>query len=117
MIDTPVDFGTVCRHLESGSKYMNSEDIFKDVQCIWENCYKYYDKGNYILDLVERVKENFIKYWTAAGLFTGEPRGAHGKDLTVCFCCLVHYFFFKVMELLFLNQELVKNVAFNLMML
>lgn len=72
MIDTPMDFGTICTNLEKGVKYKNSEDVFNDVQYIWGNCYKYNNKGDYILDLMRRVKKNFMKYWTAAGLYTGE---------------------------------------------
>ncbi|KAK4766365.1 hypothetical protein SAY87_008007 [Trapa incisa] len=71
VIDTPMDFGTICTDLEKGVKYKNSEDVFKDVQYIWGNCYKYNNKGDYILDLMRRVKKNFMKYWTAAGLSTG----------------------------------------------
>lgn len=71
MIDTPMDFGTICADLEKGVKYKNSEDVFNDVQYIWGNCYKYNNKGDYILDLMRRVKKNFMKYWTAAGLCTG----------------------------------------------
>ncbi|PWS22611.1 hypothetical protein DKP78_17485, partial [Enterococcus faecium] len=41
IIDTPMDFGTICQNLESGDKYMNSEDVFKDVQFIWDICTKY----------------------------------------------------------------------------
>lgn len=85
MIDTPMDFGTICKHLQNGNKYMSSEDVLKDVQCIWKNCYKYYDKGNYILDLMKRVEENFMKYWTAAGLFTEERGTTQGEDFIVCF--------------------------------
>ncbi|KAK3028254.1 hypothetical protein RJ639_037588 [Escallonia herrerae] len=40
VIDMPMDFGTICSNLENGLKYMNSEDVYKDVQYIWENCYK-----------------------------------------------------------------------------
>ncbi|KAK6915929.1 Bromodomain [Dillenia turbinata] len=69
IIDTPMDFGTICGNLESGVKYMNSEDVFKDVQYIWDNCYKYNNKGDYILELMKRVKKNFTKYWAAAGLY------------------------------------------------
>lgn len=79
MIDTPMDFGTICSNLEKGVKYMNSEDVFKDVQYIWDNCYKYNNKGDYILDLMRRVKKNFTKYWTAAGLFNGQPRESSGE--------------------------------------
>ncbi|XP_008218735.1 PREDICTED: uncharacterized protein LOC103319022 isoform X1 [Prunus mume] len=73
VIDTPMDFGTICNHLENGTKYTNSEDVFKDVQCIWKNCCNYYNEGNFILDLMKRVKEKFMTYWTAAGLCIKEP--------------------------------------------
>lgn len=80
VIDTPMDFGTICSNLESGVKYENSEDVFKDVQYIWDNCFKYNNKGDYILDLMRRVKKNFTKYWTAAGLYNGQPRGTNGVE-------------------------------------
>ncbi|XP_008802897.2 bromodomain-containing protein 3 [Phoenix dactylifera] len=73
IIDTPMDFGTICHELERGHKYLNSEDVYKDVQYIWENCYKYNNKGDYILDLMKRVKKNFMKYWLAAGLYSDMP--------------------------------------------
>lgn len=65
-----MDFGTVCSNLEKGNVYMNSEDVYKDVQYIWNNCSKYNKKGDYIVDLMKRVKKNFMKYWAAAGLYT-----------------------------------------------
>lgn len=74
VIDTPMDLGTVCSALERGEKYMNSRDVFKDIQFIWENCYKYNSKGDPILDLMKRVKKNFVKYWTAAGLYYESPK-------------------------------------------
>lgn len=74
VIDTPMDFGTIYDNLEKGVKYMNSEDVFKDVQYIWENCHKYNNKGDYILELMKRVKKNFTKYWTSAGLHSEQPR-------------------------------------------
>lgn len=70
-----MDFGTICSNLENGVKYMNSEDVHKDVQYIWENCYKYNNKGDYIVELMKRVKKNFSKYWTAAGLYSEAPQG------------------------------------------
>ncbi|XP_058097709.1 transcriptional activator SPT7 [Magnolia sinica] len=73
IIDTPMDFGTICHYLEHGLKYMNSEDVYKDVQFIWKNCYRYNSKGNYILDLMKRVKKHFRKCWMAAGLYC-EPQ-------------------------------------------
>ncbi|KAL5567352.1 hypothetical protein UlMin_030516 [Ulmus minor] len=80
VIDTPMDFGTICHNLENGVKYANSEDVFKDVQYIWDNCYKYNNKGDYILELLKRVKKNFTKYWTAAGLYSGQSQGIGGVD-------------------------------------
>ncbi|KAJ9552357.1 hypothetical protein OSB04_016402 [Centaurea solstitialis] len=70
VIDTPMDFGTICNNLENGLKYMNSADVFKDVQYIWYNCLKYNKKGDYILELMKRVKTFFMKYWMASGLHT-----------------------------------------------
>nr|KAJ0185033.1 hypothetical protein LSAT_V11C900504560 [Lactuca sativa] len=72
VIDTPMDFGTICNNLENGLKYMNSADVFKDVQYIWYNCVKYNKKGDYILELMKRVKAPFMKYWKAAGLQTAQ---------------------------------------------
>ncbi|KAE9599371.1 putative chromatin remodeler Bromodomain family [Lupinus albus] len=80
IIDTPMDFGTICRRLENNEKYMNSEDVFKDVQYIWDNCYKYNNKGDYILDLMRRVKKNFMKYWASVGLYTEPSKGT--KEMT-----------------------------------
>ncbi|KAD3067384.1 hypothetical protein R6Q59_018548 [Mikania micrantha] len=88
VIKTPMDFGTICGKLESGIKYMNSEDVYKDVQYIWENCYNYNNKGDYILELMKRVKKNFSKYWSAAGLYHEQHQGdmkdgnisSHGKS-------------------------------------
>lgn len=70
IIDTPMDFGTISHNLEHHLKYMNSEDVFKDVQYVWDNCYKYNNKGDYVVDLMKRVKKNFTKYWLAAGLYS-----------------------------------------------
>ncbi|MED6195210.1 hypothetical protein PIB30_035820 [Stylosanthes scabra] len=80
IIDTPMDFGTICSNLEKGDKYMNSEDVYKDVQYIWDNCYKYNNKGDYILDLMRRVKKNFMKYWSAAGLYCEHSKGSKGAE-------------------------------------
>lgn len=83
VIKTPMDFGTICSNLESGIKYRNSEDVYKDVQYIWENCYKYNNKGDYILELMKRVKKNFSKYWSAAGLYSEQQPG---KSWYLCLC-------------------------------
>lgn len=88
VIKTPMDFGTICGNIESGVKYKNSEDVYKDVKYIWENCYKYNNKGDYVLELMKRVKKNFSKYWAAAGLYNEQQQGdlkdgnisSHGKS-------------------------------------
>ncbi|CAA2960188.1 uncharacterized protein LOC111409825 isoform X2 [Olea europaea var. sylvestris] len=80
VIDTPMDFGTICSNLEKGDKYMTAEDVFKDVQYIWENCYKYNNKGDYIVELMKRVKKNFTKCWAAAGLFGDQPQDISGVE-------------------------------------
>ncbi|XVE94185.1 hypothetical protein REPUB_Repub01dG0260100 [Reevesia pubescens] len=80
IIDKPMDFGTICNYLENGDKYKDSEDVYKDVQYIWDNCCKYNNKGDAILDLMRRVKKNFMKYWTAAGLYSEQSRGTNGAE-------------------------------------
>ena len=78
VIDTSMDFGTICSNLEHSIKYMNSEDVFNDVQYIWENCCKCNKKGEYIVYLMKRVKKKFMKYWTAAGLSIEQSRKING---------------------------------------
>ncbi|KAG8503877.1 hypothetical protein CXB51_001818 [Gossypium anomalum] len=73
VIDTPMDFGTIYSNLENSTKYMNTKDVFNDVQYIWENCCKCNQKGEYIVYLMKRVKKKFMKYWIAAGLNIGQP--------------------------------------------
>jgi hypothetical protein len=92
-----MDFGTICSNLEKGDKYMNSKDVYKDVQYIWYNCFKYNSKGDYILDLMKRVKKNFMKYWTTAGLYTELSKGSNGEDLMVLFFPINAFLFFFIM--------------------
>ncbi|XVE94184.1 hypothetical protein REPUB_Repub01dG0260000 [Reevesia pubescens] len=73
VIDTPMDFGTIWTNLRNGVKYMNSEDVYVDVECIWENCWKYTKKGDYTFYLMKLVKNKFLKYWTEAGLYSKAP--------------------------------------------
>uniref|UniRef100_A0ACD6AES5 Uncharacterized protein n=1 Tax=Avena sativa TaxID=4498 RepID=A0ACD6AES5_AVESA len=82
VIDTPMDFGTICQDLEHGNKYMNSEDVYKDVQFIWDNCTKYNSKGDFIIELMKRVKKAFMKNWLAAGLYS-DVQDNGGNDNTV----------------------------------
>ncbi|KAK9137546.1 hypothetical protein Sjap_008140 [Stephania japonica] len=81
IIENPMDFGTICNNIESGNVYMNSEDVLRDVQYIWDNCYRYNNKGDYILDLMKRVKKNFTKYWTTAGLYSDQLNNVNDSTL------------------------------------
>ncbi|KAL7002065.1 hypothetical protein U1Q18_003216 [Sarracenia purpurea var. burkii] len=86
VIDTPMDFGTICNNLENGVKYKNSKDVFRDVQYIWDNCSEYNNEGHYILELMKRVKKNFINLWKEAGLHWEQPQEISGKGFIVmCF--------------------------------
>ncbi|MFS7919745.1 putative chromatin remodeler Bromodomain family [Helianthus anomalus] len=76
VIKTPMDFGTICNNLENGLKYMNSADVFMDVQYIWHNCVIYNKPGDHILKLLKRVKSFFMKHWKAAGLLTEQSPSA-----------------------------------------
>ncbi|XLR62251.1 hypothetical protein S83_012923 [Arachis hypogaea] len=38
------------------------------------------NKGDYMLDLMRRVKKNFMKYWTAAGLYYEPSKGTKGVE-------------------------------------
>lgn len=77
IIDTPMDFNTICSNLQNNVKYMNSEEVLKDVKCIWKNCFKYNKKGEYIVYLAKRVEKKFMKYWIAAGLYNKPSRKSH----------------------------------------
>ncbi|KAD4179398.1 hypothetical protein E3N88_27989 [Mikania micrantha] len=70
VVKTPMDFGTICNNLENSLKYINSADVFKDVQYIWHNCLIYNKKGDHIVKLMMRVKTFFMKHWKAARLHT-----------------------------------------------
>ncbi|KAJ7543130.1 hypothetical protein O6H91_09G026100 [Diphasiastrum complanatum] len=67
VIETPMDFGTIRRLLENREKYLNSQDIYRDIQLIWVNCRKYNHKGDPILEMMKKVQKACSKYWTATG--------------------------------------------------
>ncbi|RVW28155.1 Bromodomain-containing protein 4 [Vitis vinifera] len=93
VIDKPMDFGTIRRNLENGVKYMNADDVFSDVQYIWENCYKYNKPGDPFLELVKQVKETFIMFWNAVGLYSTEPKNGScwRRPKALCFAVYVPF--------------------------
>ena len=94
MIDTPMDFGTICNNLENGVKYMNSGDVFKDVEYIWSNCVKYNKKGDAILELMKRVKTYFMKYWKSAKLQSKKSQPVVGKGHFVILLYSMYLYYF-----------------------
>nr|POF20904.1 transcription factor gte1 [Quercus suber] len=81
VIDTPMDFGTIYSNLRNGSKYLNSEDVYKDVQLIWRHWCKYNYKGDYVLELMTSVKKKFMKHWIAANLYCEPTQKTNGHSL------------------------------------
>lgn len=85
-----MDFGTISSNLQNGIKYLNAEDVYKDVEHIWENCRKYNKKGDYIVYLMKRVKKKFMKYWTASGLRSDILKKPGGMNFMIMlFLCLL----------------------------
>ncbi|CAK7357119.1 unnamed protein product [Dovyalis caffra] len=89
VVDTPMDFGTIFTNLQNGVKYLNAEDVYKDVQYIWQNCLKYNKKGDYIVYLMKRVKKKFMKYWMAAGLKNEILMKTSGTSFKVLHCSIL----------------------------
>ncbi|KAM3714771.1 hypothetical protein ACJW31_01G359000 [Castanea mollissima] len=81
VIDTPMDFGTIYSNLQNGTKYLNSEDVYKDVQLIWRHWCKYNYKGDYVLELMTSVKKKFMKHWIAANLYCEPTQKTSGHSL------------------------------------
>ncbi|XP_024535584.1 tyrosine-protein kinase BAZ1B [Selaginella moellendorffii] len=79
IIDTPMDFGTICENLEKRQKYRNASDVYRDIQQIWTNCRKYNHKGDPILDLMKKVQKACSKYWTANGVLR-DPKKSKTAD-------------------------------------
>ena len=95
-----MDLGTICKHLERGSKYRSSQDVYEDIQLVWTNCRIYNQKGDPILDLLARVKKNFMKYWTAAGLYTEKPSGWLDRRFCKLLCLIDKLYELKIGRIL-----------------
>ena len=92
VIDTPMDFGIIYSNLQNGSKYLNSEDVYKDVQLIWRHWCKYNYKGDYVLELMTSVKKKFMKHWIAANLYCEPTQKTNGKSfMFMLFLIYVHF--------------------------
>ena len=71
VIKNPMDLGTVKSKLLSG-KYKTYEEVFNDIQLIWDNCKLYNRAGSPITKICELMEKNakgkIDKFRTAHGL-------------------------------------------------
>jgi len=52
-----MDFSTIKKALLKGGKYVNFEDVFGDIQLIWDNCKTYNMAGSEIYKLAEYMEK------------------------------------------------------------
>ena len=76
-VSSPMDFGTIMSRLQEGEKagwkkchYLKTEDVLRDVQLVFDNCFAYNDGPGDDLtrELCSEVKANFDKRWREASL-------------------------------------------------
>ena len=76
-VSKPMDFGTIMSRLQEGEKagwkkchYLKTEDVLRDVQLVFDNCFAYNDGPGDDLtrELCSEVKANFEKRWREASL-------------------------------------------------
>ena len=56
IVKNPMDLGTVKENLMSG-KYSTYEEVFNDVQLIWDNCKLYNMMGSEIYKVCEKMEK------------------------------------------------------------
>jgi hypothetical protein len=57
IVKRPMDFSTIKKALAKGGKYETYEDVFADVQLIWDNCKTYNMAGSEIYKLAEYMEK------------------------------------------------------------
>ena len=71
IVKNPMDLGTVKENL-MGAKYGTYEDVFSDIQLIWDNCKLYNMMGSEIYKVCEKMekiaKRQVQKFRAAHGL-------------------------------------------------
>ena len=67
-----MDFSTIKKALAKGGKYETYDDVFADVQLIWDNCKTYNMAGSEIYKLAEYMeklaKRSILKFRAANGI-------------------------------------------------
>ena len=57
IVKKPMDFSTIKKTLLKGGKYETYEDVFAEVQLIWDNCKTYNMAGSDIYKLAEYMEK------------------------------------------------------------
>ena len=57
IVKRPMDFSTIKKNLQKGGKYETFEDVFADIQLIWDNCKTYNMAGSEIYKLAEYMEK------------------------------------------------------------
>ena len=57
IVKRPMDFSTIKKSLQKGGKYETYEDLFADVQLIWDNCKTYNIQGSDIYKQAEYMEK------------------------------------------------------------
>ena len=57
IVKRPMDFSTIKDELLKGTKYVIFEDVFNDIQLIWDNCKTYNMAGSEIYKLAEYMEK------------------------------------------------------------
>ena len=57
IVKRPMDFATIKKTLHKGGKYETFEDVFNEVQLIWDNCKTYNMAGSEIYKLAEYMEK------------------------------------------------------------
>lgn len=61
IIKKPMDLGTVRRKLKKGL-YSSKEELYGEINLIWENCRTYNAKGSEIVELADKMQSHTEKY-------------------------------------------------------
>ena len=57
IVKRPMDFSTIKNTLKRGGKYVTYDDVFGEIQLIWDNCKTYNMSGSDIYKLAEYMEK------------------------------------------------------------
>ena len=77
IVKRPMDFATIKNALLKGGKYVTFDDVFGEIQLIWDNCKTYNMAGSEIYKLAEYMeklsKRTIQKFRSANGIQQAQP--------------------------------------------